>query len=165
MRRTTIRICDWPSVCDQRATVRGRCQNHKVRPHVTHPDRVCGNAKCGRPLDPARNARARFCDTRCKQANRIADGRGRTAALKHHYESRYGMTREQVDEAAVKGCAICGTTEWPGRHNRPHVDHDHKTGKVRGVLCSECNTGIGKFRDDPVLLRAAAAYLSIDLTP
>lgn len=53
-------------------------------------------------------------------------------------------------------CAICrdpfATT--------PHIDHDHETGTVRGLLCANCNTGIGKLKDDPKVLLAAAAYLN-----
>lgn len=57
------------------------------------------------------------------------------------------------------GCAICGT---PPTDTGPrlHVDHCHSGGNVRGILCSECNFGIGKFRDDPDLLRRAIKYLS-----
>ena len=51
-------------------------------------------------------------------------------------------------------CDICGTNASP-----PEIDHDHTTGKVRGVLCGIHNRGIGLFRDDPVLLRRAADYL------
>ncbi|TMK53577.1 MAG: hypothetical protein E6G59_05335 [Actinobacteria bacterium] len=40
-----------------------------------------------------------------------------------------------------------------------HYHHDHETGSVRGVVCLNCNGGMGHFRDDPVLLAAAAAYL------
>lgn len=52
-------------------------------------------------------------------------------------------------------CEIC-TAEFT---ETPHVDHSHVTGRVRGLLCDSCNLGLGKFQDDPALLRLAAAYL------
>lgn len=42
-----------------------------------------------------------------------------------------------------------------------HIDHDHRTGKVRGILCQACNLGLGKFRDDPALIKSAIRYLSV----
>jgi hypothetical protein len=60
-------------------------------------------------------------------------------------------------------CAICkGGRSGPG--NRLHVDHDHTTGVVRGLLCSRCNTAVGLLRDDPRLAIAAADYLSSYVT-
>lgn len=53
-------------------------------------------------------------------------------------------------------CAICGQLDKSGILD---IDHDHSTGKVRGLLCGKCNTGIGQLRDDPVLCRKAAEYL------
>ena len=53
-------------------------------------------------------------------------------------------------------CAICGAKP---KGRRLAVDHDHKTGKIRGLLCMPCNTALGKFRDDPKLLRKAIKYL------
>ena len=57
-------------------------------------------------------------------------------------------------------CAICGTHEPGGsKGKRFAVDHCHATGKVRGLLCSPCNTGLGQLKDDPAVLRKAIAYL------
>jgi hypothetical protein len=55
-------------------------------------------------------------------------------------------------------CAICSQGEPSGRNLT--VDHDHKTGQVRGLLCHRCNVGIGFFADDPTRLQAAIAYLT-----
>ena len=84
--------------------------------------------------------------------------------------SRYNLTVEQYEEmlAAQGGCcAICGKDE-PGGTGRWHIDHDHECcdgrkrscGKcVRGLLCSSCNLGLGRFEDNENLLQRAAAYL------
>ena len=56
-------------------------------------------------------------------------------------------------------CAICGTTDT-GKRKSFHVDHDHDTGMVRGLLCGNCNSGIGNLRDDIGLLKRAIEYLS-----
>lgn len=82
---------------------------------------------------------------------------------------RHGVTLDQYDAllaAQGGGCAICGSTNPRGR-GRFHVDHDHACcpGKkscgscVRGLLCGNCNPGLGAFGDDPDRLLAAAAYL------
>lgn len=75
----------------------------------------------------------------------------------------YGITVDEYDrlvEADGGRCAICKkepTNE--SRQKRLHLDHCHKSGKIRGMLCSACNLGIGKLNDDPELLEAAAAYI------
>jgi hypothetical protein len=56
-------------------------------------------------------------------------------------------------------CAICGTSDT-GRRKSFHVDHCHISGKVRGILCGNCNSGIGHLRDDIRLLHSAIDYLS-----
>jgi hypothetical protein len=58
------------------------------------------------------------------------------------------------------GCAICGK-EHSGcaKQERLHIDHCHSTGRVRGLLCTNCNLAIGKLRDSPRLLRKAAEYI------
>ena len=77
-------------------------------------------------------------------------------------EYLYGLSEERYAEllTAQDGrCAICQTDEWGGKHGVPHVDHDHATDEVRGLLCDACNNGLGRFADAPERLRAAAAYL------
>ncbi|WP_406168959.1 endonuclease VII domain-containing protein [Streptomyces sp. NBC_00996] len=72
----------------------------------------------------------------------------------------YGMDAEQyaaLFQAQGGVCAICKRPEVTGR-SMP-VDHCHETGEVRGLLCTSCNLGLGRFADDPVRLRAAADYL------
>lgn len=59
-------------------------------------------------------------------------------------------------------CKICGREILlfgESKHRTAHVDHDHSTGKVRGLLCQECNTGFGKFRDNTEYLANAIKYL------
>lgn len=77
-------------------------------------------------------------------------------------KAEYGMTLEQYDnmlEAQGGGCAVCGMIS-PGGKGRFHVDHNHSTGKVRGLLCHLCNVGLGHFRDDVVTLTNAINYLN-----
>lgn len=74
-------------------------------------------------------------------------------------ERLYGLSAAQYRRmlAAQKGvCAIC---KRPPRHRALCVDHCRVTKQVRGLLCNNCNTGLGLFGDDPARLRAAAAYL------
>jgi CRISPR/Cas system-associated protein Cas10 (large subunit of type III CRISPR-Cas system) len=57
-------------------------------------------------------------------------------------------------------CKICGEQLIKGR--QCHLDHNHRTGKVRGILCRTCNLGVGMFKDSPGLLKKAIIYLGND---
>lgn len=85
----------------------------------------------------------------------------------HSYGLLYNITLADYDEmleAQGGKCAICGRTpEEEGR--RLSVDHDHKTGQVRGLLCRNCNAALGFFQDDFHLLRRAINYLDIGDVP
>ena len=86
-----------------------------------------------------------------------ANGQARWMKLKH----KFGFSKEDYEamwEAQGKCCAICKTTEARGRGDF-HVDHNHKTDEIRGILCAECNVGIGKLLDSPKVLKSALAYL------
>ncbi len=74
----------------------------------------------------------------------------------HLFRLRYGISASEYEEmffAQGEKCAICGRIEING--NLLSVDHDHCSGKVRGLLCGKCNTGLGFFRDDIKIVRAA----------
>lgn len=69
---------------------------------------------------------------------------------------RYSMTQEEAIEfRSHKSCAICGSAK------KLHIDHCHKSGKVRGTLCSKCNTAIGMMDEDPSRMRGAAIYIEM----
>lgn len=74
---------------------------------------------------------------------------------------KYGLSIEQYEEMSTnaKGvCEICGGNE-PNTGDRLSVDHCHATGKIRGLLCSNCNKALGMLMDDPELAIKAALYL------
>lgn len=100
---------------------------------------------CGHPIPPERMNNALYHSEACKIASRRHEA--------------YGLTKEELGVllAQHEQCAICRSEDW-GKKG-PQVDHDHATGRVRGVLCGNCNQGLGRFKDDPTLLRAAINYL------
>lgn len=74
-----------------------------------------------------------------------------------YVKKKYGRTLDEYAtfiKARDGRCDICFERADP-----PQMDHDHVTGKVRGVLCRRYNTGLGNFRDDPRTLYAAVRYL------
>lgn len=112
-----------------------------------------------------------------------ADGRAtwcKTCAHRNDWPrklARYGLTPESYQalyESQGGLCAICGTegtSDVIPHHvraatgaSRLNIDHCHETGKVRGLLCNLCNTGIGHLKDSPDLLRAALRYLEAAMT-
>jgi hypothetical protein len=71
---------------------------------------------------------------------------------------KYGLTEDRYNVLVAKGCAICEGP--PNGRGRYAFDHDHKTGKFRGLLCSRCNTALGSFLDNKDYLWRAMKYLS-----
>ncbi len=97
------------------------------------------------PHNKKRNGLDSWCRT-CRSEYRNANCRGKFRDV---------ISDEALADikATITECIICGVEE------SLVVDHDHKTGRVRGMLCNHCNRGLGHFRDDPELLEFAAQYL------
>lgn len=89
-------------------------------------------------------------------SRRVKSRTHRGTARDYHLQKRYGLQEADVRDLLRlqrNYCAICGD------RSAEHVDHDHVTGAVRGLLCGGCNTGMGQLGDDPVALRRAADYV------
>ncbi len=150
--RDGLQVYCRPCVADYHQE-RQKAKGRNVRPRVPAPEghkycRRCGEVKPHSAWDRNKTA-SDGLSTRCKTC-RAAEGRA------GHLKRSYGMTEAQRDEmiAAQGGlCLIC--LKAPA----VHVDHCHATGKVRGVLCFNCNLAIGKLGEDPDTLRRAISYL------
>ena len=99
---------------------------------------------------------------RKKLGKREATRRARRSRHNSHLKEAYGITIQDYDRIlASQGgkCAICkgGTSK---RHFA--VDHNHKNGQIRGLLCARCNTGLARFMDNITNLRRAVRYMKLD---
>lgn len=116
------------------------------------PTKACRLCGCNKPLDNYyfRNETSRH-STRCKDCT-----------IEAQRYKKLGVCNVRYDELLVsqKGaCAICECKLNSNRNTKFAVDHDHKTGVVRGLLCSNCNTALGLMKDSDVRLLAAVAYI------
>ena len=145
----------------------------KARKNATHARRRAAGLciQCGKAPPIDEQQRCEGCREKNRQRERARDRTPYSSANYHanehkyrdwRYRKVYGITLEDYERIlAEQGglCAICGTDQGGGRGDRFHIDHDHATGKVRGLLCLSCNRGIGCLGDDPTLLTIAVAYL------
>ena len=129
--------------------------------HAEHPDQM----REWRAKHPGYD-RDRYASNpeKYKEANRKSNEKHqekvRGRIRKYNLKRKYGLTLVVFEEmlAAQGGaCALCG--ESPHADHPLHVDHDHDTGVIRGLLCGHCNRMLGCAKDNPVTLRAAADYL------
>jgi hypothetical protein len=142
--------CSEP-LCTNMAITRGLCNTHRLRlKRNGTTEHLC---PCGAQ---ATNLAGRPRCDKCRDDGKIATRR--KAALK----ILYGISWDDyVAMLAGQGnaCAICHSPD-PGRgFDSFDVDHDHATGRVRGLLCHACNVGIGHFNEDADSLLRAVAYL------
>ena len=129
--------------------------------------------KNGHNLSQTRVVRNDKHGTRCRlcviqhQKERQASGRMLKSQRKYILRKRFGISLEQYETMLQQqngGCAICGASVGRKDGWRLAVDHNHKTGKVRGLLCTNCNSGIGRFKDSAELLLKASSYLEVKTT-
>ncbi len=89
-------------------------------------------------------------------------GRCKECAREYSYNNKYGITIKDYDAMFLEQrgvCKICSLPQTNKRCIHLCVDHDHDTGKVRGLLCDPCNRAIGLLKDDERLLQKAIDYL------
>jgi hypothetical protein len=103
-----------------------------------------------------------FCSTLCyaeyRKDHKLDE---RQQNVFYQKKNKYGLTKEQYLELFVKQdnkCSIC--KEEFREELKAMVDHDHLTNKIRGLLCSKCNSGLGMFRDNKDILLSAINYLN-----
>lgn len=135
----TSKICDRCGV-DKRLEAYPRSPN--TEDGLQHVCRSCTRYANGKPGRSKRTKSA------------ILDSRRRLATVAKQYGSD-AVPKYKALVAESKGaCVICGRTD-----KILHLDHNHTTNDIRGLLCSPCNTGLGFFQDSPTLLTKAAQYL------
>lgn len=115
-------------------------------------------SSCRRKILKKRRSMPQFNAKRRSKRHRYAES-NRNWRLK----TKYGITLEQFEQLFAiqnRRCALCKSTK--SDKNNFVVDHCHKTGKIRGILCSYCNRALGMFKDDACILLKAIEYLKGD---
>lgn len=160
--------------CESKVLTRGLCSKHYqqarrngslplldqkvslVKKHrLANIDREAGTADCSM-CGPKVEIRVRATRApECRARHELS--KIKTPSRRNRYIQRYNLSvpaRRKMEETQQGACLICGT-----KPERLVVDHCHKTGRVRGLLCNSCNLGIGFLRDNPATALAAASYL------
>jgi hypothetical protein len=104
------------------------------------------------------NKHCRF-NSPCKSCANI--GRNKNYQKAYHRKIKYNLTQEEYDLKLKKqnySCGICGLHQ-DDYHKSFSVDHNHSTGAVRGLLCNNCNSGIGFFMENLTVIKKAIKYL------
>jgi len=132
--------------CNNPLQAKGWCAGHYSQHREGRPMRPL------RSHNPGRGCLVTGCTARHYAQNLCKNHVRRTAT--------YNLTPEELVIALeAESCAVCGRPWGAPKGEQPHIDHDHRTGAFRGVLCGRCNIGIGQFDDDPDRLENGARYL------
>lgn len=132
--------------CDSYAIVKGYCDMHYRRFKKT------GTSK---KIDKKQVCKIKGCDNK-----HLA----KSLCYTHYWMNAKKINIDNRADLLIKNhnglCDICGIEKLGYSGRRLAIDHDHKTGLVRGMLCQKCNIGLGNFNDNPELLEKAMKYLS-----
>lgn len=135
-------------------------QLNKAELYEKQKERQQDNSPAGKERRRRRKERERTAHRNNPQKKEEQRLKIKSKDLHKKYKITHLQYQERLD-AQGQRCTICMVDLDLGRDT--HVDHDHTTGEIRGILCKNCNTGLGQFKDSPELLRRAALYLeSVD---
>ncbi len=131
--------------------------------------KICFRCKQKKPVSEFYKSNTRYYQRECKSCTKERRSewwrseKGKRSSKNTKLKHKYGITIEQYEELlyACNGkCEICGAAF--GKNGNPlSIDHDHETGKIRGLLCDKCNLGVSHFRDNIDLMLAAAQYIEV----
>lgn len=160
--------CSAIDTCDRPVYCKGLCKNcyYRIRYRIQHDipldQPVRGGRLCprghDRTLPDALNNRGE-CRECLRVVKREAYSVAPDAFKDRMLRRRYGITLESYEYLLKQQQGKCAICEDDDNGRALAVDHDHNTGKVRGLLCTNCNNGLGRFKDNPERLRAATLYL------
>lgn len=130
---------------------------YHIRKDVGHPRGECKKCRClGQKIYFQKNKTKVLANVReYYQKNK---DKWRASSFKR----KFNITLEDYNNLAIQQnhvCAICKSIQKHSNNEHLFVDHCHKTGKVRGLLCHKCNTAIGLMNDDPQLFEKAILYV------
>jgi hypothetical protein len=124
------------------------------------PSKICLRCKVDKPLQEYRKHNAKadkltiYCKDCLRDTDKLYEKNNRQKINDKKKRIKYKLTKETYSNLMlVKQCSICKS------ETGLCIDHDHRTGNVRGLLCNSCNIGLGFFKDDLQLLKTAIKYL------
>ena len=146
-------LCNWCGKNEHKKTsvLCEECTNKSVENRKKLAEKRTALGYCTQCLVNKAKLGKRLCQS-CTDRKRLtpAQRRKRTYGLEPH-------EHRELLESQNNACAV-----WGDKDKKLNVDHCHTKGNVRGLLCSSCNNGLGRFKDNPEFLRAAANYLELN---
>jgi hypothetical protein len=143
-------------------------ENHKVccyKSRKPREIRTCALSGCNKTFECKINSKQHFCCKSHAHKDKCYNWQGGKTYFKLNGElKRHDIVYKELFEKQNGLCAICGKEEthtFKGKIKQLSIDHDHKTGEVRGLLCNKCNTGLGGFMDNVEFLLKAIQYLKV----